>query len=317
LEKRWRLYPAEAEKAKLLTDELDISGSSAQLLLNRGISSPSAAREFLSPQLGNLLSPSLLKDLDKAVQRIVRAIEGSEKISIYGDYDVDGTTSTALLLHFLSCTGARCGYYIPDRMTEGYGLNSDAVRKLAERGTTLIITVDNGISSFDEVVLASTLGVDVIVTDHHQIPDKIPDAFAVINPLQEDCSYPSKELAGVGIAFNLAAGVRAALRERGFWKERNEPAMKAYLDLVALGTIADIAPLTGMNRLFAAYGLKELTKGSRAGVRALKRVSGKDEGDVNVGTVGFQLAPRLNPMRTGSMTPERLSLPAISAPGRA
>lgn len=294
MEKRWALCHLDADRSTSLSRQLGISSLTAQVLINRGIDKPESARAFLTPSLADLHDPQLLKGITEAVCRIATAIEKQEKITVYGDYDVDGTTSTALLVLFLRELGSNCDYYIPDRLKEGYGLNLDAVKSLASKGTNLIITVDNGISSYDETVLASSLGIDIIITDHHQLPDKTPPALAVINPQQDDCSYHYKALAGVGVAFNLVAALRAHLRENGHWNNKKEPNLKKYLDLTALGTIADIVPLLETNRLFAHFGLKELTTSNRPGIRALKKVSAIDDGEINAGKVGFQLAPRLN-----------------------
>ncbi len=294
MEKRWVLCHLDADKSTSLSRQLGISSLTAQVLINRGIDEPESARAFLDPSLADLHNPQLLKGIKEAVGRIETAIEQQEKITVFGDYDVDGTTSTALLVLFLRELGAKCNYYIPDRLKEGYGLNSDAIKSLSSSGTKLIITVDNGISSYDETLLASSLGIDIIITDHHQLPDKTPSALAVINPQQGDCSYQFKALAGVGVTFNLVAALRTHLREKGYWNKKKEPNLKKYLDLTALGTIADIVPLLETNRLFAHFGLKELTTSNRPGIRALKKVSAIDDGDINAGKVGFQLAPRLN-----------------------
>lgn len=294
MEKRWALCHLDGDRSTSLSGQLGISSLTAQVLINRGVDEPESARAFLDPSLADLHNPQQLKGIKEAVVRIETAIEKQEKITVYGDYDVDGTTSTALLLLFLREIGSKCDYYIPDRLKEGYGLNCDAVKSLASSGTKLIITVDNGISSYDETVLASSLGIEVIITDHHQLPDKTPPALAVINPQQDDCSYHFKALAGVGVVFNLVAALRTHLRENGYWNKKKEPNLKKYLDLAALGTIADIVPLLETNRLFAHFGLKELSSSCRVGIRALKKVSAIDDGEINAGKVGFQLAPRLN-----------------------
>lgn len=294
MEKRWVFYHQNIEECKKFAGELNVSPITAHVLKNRGIDSPEDAHRFISPSLSDLHDPFLLKDMQKGIERILLALQKNEKITIFGDYDVDGTTSTALLLLFLKEINANCDYYIPERLKEGYGMNMEAVRHLSQKGTKVIITVDNGISSYNEVELASSLGIDVIITDHHQIPEKLPPAFAIINPQQSNCIYPYKELAGAGIALNLIIALRAKLREMGRWAGKREPNIKKYLDLAALGTIADVAPLMGVNRVITVYGLEELTKSNKPGIRALKKVSGIDSGEVNVGSVGFQLGPRLN-----------------------
>ena len=294
LKKRWIISPRDDEKSHSLSRSLNITLPTSQALVNRGLYDIDSAKTFLNPSLSNLSSPFLLKGMDEAVTRIVRAIEDGILITVYGDYDVDGTTATSLLLHFFNQLEAKCNYYIPHRTKEGYGLNCDAVKTMADRGTKLIITVDNGINAFETIELASTLGMEVIVTDHHQLPSRLPPAYAIINPQQEDCAYPSKELCGAGIAFNLAVALRSRLREAGYWQGRTEPNMKRYLDLVALGVIADIVPLKEDNRLLTVFGLKELSNSKRAGIRALGKVCGRNTEDVGVGAVAFQYAPRLN-----------------------
>jgi len=291
---RWDLFHQDEDRRRLLSKTLNINPLTAQVLINRGIADPEEAEAFLSPSLGRLVSPNLLKGMNKGVKRIYEAIVNSQKITIYGDYDVDGSTSTALLLLFFRETGAICDYYIPHRIKEGYGLNRDSVEKIAGSGTKVIITVDNGITAVDEAALVSSLEMDLIITDHHQPPPELPEAYAIINPLQDGCSYPFKGLSGAGIAFHLIIALRSYLRDKGFWKDKKEPNLKKYLDLVALATIADIVPLKGVNRTLTVFGLKELSKGGRRGIDALKKVSSVDEDDISVGAVAFHMAPRLN-----------------------
>ncbi|MBE9536372.1 MAG: single-stranded-DNA-specific exonuclease RecJ [Proteobacteria bacterium] len=304
MDKRWVLLDkaegtgstesASFESISALSGALCICASTARVLINRGITDLDAASRFLNPSLSHFDSPFLLKGMEPAVKRIMSAIDAGERICIYGDYDVDGTSSTALLLLFLRSTGANCSYYIPDRMKEGYGMNCDAVRRLAGERTGLLVTVDNGISSYEEVELANSLGMDVIITDHHQLPPQLPEAHSIINPQQPDCPYPFKGLAGVGVVFNLVMALRSSLRDAGFWKGREEPNIRKYLDLAALGTIADIVPLQEANRTIAVFGMKELSMASRPGTKALVNVSGRSGEKMGTGIVGFQLAPRLN-----------------------
>ncbi len=294
MDTRWDLFHQDEGLSLLLSKNLNINHLTAQVLINRGIADPGEAGKFLSPSLGHLASPNLLKGMDKGVERIYESIEKSEKITIYGDYDVDGSTSTALLLLFLREVGAKCDYYIPHRIKEGYGLNGAAIEKIAQNGTKVIITVDNGITANNEASLASSLGIDLIITDHHQVPPELPKAYTIINPLQEECAYPFKGLSGAGIAFHFIVALRSYLRDRGFWKEKREPNLKNYLDLVALATIADIVPLKSVNRTLTVFGLKELSKKGRCGINALKTVSSIDEDKVSVGAVAFHMAPRLN-----------------------
>jgi single-stranded-DNA-specific exonuclease len=236
-----------------------------------------------------------MKGMEGAVARIVRAVEAGERIACYGDYDVDGVTSTTLLAGFLRAAGADVETYVPHRLVEGYGLNAAAVGRLASRGVRLLVTLDCGITSVAEVAEAARLGVDVIVVDHHTVPVELPAARAILNPHQPGCGYPSRHLAAVGVAFNLALALRRRLRERGrFGAARPEPNLREALDLVALGTIADVVPLVEVNRVLVRFGLAEIGKARRPGVRALLRVAGVPSGDVAASHVGFRLAPRLN-----------------------
>ena len=292
--KRWRVREPELVLQKTLAASLNISTITSQLLINRGISDIQQAERFLSSTLSDIRSPLGMKGMKEGVERVLKALHNKEKIAIYGDYDVDGITSTSILLMFLKSAGANVSYYIPERIAEGYGLNADAISKLAERGVTLLITVDCGISDHAELKLAKELGMDVIVTDHHEVPDYLPPAYAIINPKQSGCPFPFKNLAGVGVAFNFIIALRASLRDEGFWKEKEVPNLKEYLDLVALGTIADVVPLVDENRIFVKYGLMELTASTKPGIIALKEVSGLNDVPINAGMVGYRLAPRIN-----------------------
>lgn len=292
--KRWRVREPEIQLQKTLAASLNISTITSQLLINRGISDIEQAGRFLSSTLSDIRSPLGMKGMKEGVERVLRALRKKEKIAIYGDYDVDGITSTSILLLFLKSAGANVTYYIPERIAEGYGLNAEAIRKLSEGGVTLLITVDCGISDHAEVIIARELGVDVIVTDHHEVPDDLPAAVAVINPKQQGCLFPFKHLAGVGVAFNFIIALRSTLRDEGFWKGKEVPNLKEYLDLVALGTVADVVPLLDENRIFVKYGLMELTTSVKPGIIALKEVSGLNDVPINTGMVGYRLAPRIN-----------------------
>ena len=249
--------------------------------------------KFLAPSLHDLHDPYLLSGMDASVQRIVEAIRKNEPIAVYGDYDVDGVSGTALLLTFFRSLRLQVTSYIPERKAEGYGVNPEAIRQLAGLGTKLLITVDCGSTALDEVALASVLGCDTIITDHHQPPQTLPDAVAVVNPHQPACSYPNKHLCGVGLVFKLLTALRAQLRQAGVLSDRL-PNLKRHLDLVALGTIADVTPIRGENRVIVQHGLQELSRTLKPGLRALRQVSGRQGKSANVGEVGFQLAPRLN-----------------------
>ena len=267
----------------------------AILLANRRIQSPDQARAFLHPRLSQLKPPSGLKDLGPAVRRMARAVASGESILLFGDYDVDGTTATALLYEFLGACGASVSYYIPHRLKEGYGLKSSHIAEVAvPRHATLLITVDCGSGSHDAVEAASSAGVDVIITDHHAVGDRLPRALAVINPKRRDCTAGLDHLAGVGVAFCLTIALRRHLRETGFWKNRAEPNLKSLCDLVALGTIADMVPLVAENRILAKTGIEVIGSGRRPGLAALKDAAGMGQRPTDSEDVAFRLGPRLN-----------------------
>ena len=291
MQKIWRVRDSDPGIQNHLSSALNISKITAQLLANRGINTADVASDFLKCSLASCHSPFLLKDMDKAVSRIRKAIAKGERILVYGDYDVDGMTSVALLYSALKNLGARVETYIPNRVEEGYGLNSAAIKRSHKDGIGLLITVDCGITSFKEVEQASALKIDVIITDHHEILNsKVPAALAVINPLQSDCKYPFKHLAGVGLAYKL---VKALYDGTPHFAED-------FLDLVSLGTVADIAPLIGENRVLAKHGLDELNRRERVGLSALMDAANFD-GNISSSTIGFVLGPRINAMgRIGS-----------------
>jgi single-stranded-DNA-specific exonuclease len=293
---RWEVL-ADAPGADVLRRELGVHPVVATVLCRRGLSEPSAARSFLHPRLADLPDPRLLLGMDAAVARLVRALEAGERICAYGDYDVDGTTATAVLVSFLRAVGGRVDWYVPRRLDEGYGLNVPAIERIAEApgAPGVLVALDCGITSVAEVDRANALGLEVVIVDHHAVPETLPRAAAILDPWQPGCRYPTKHLAAVGLAFLLVVGLRRALRERGCFASRPEPDLRAYLDLVALGTVADVVPLTGVNRILVKAGLLELGRGTRCGVRALKRVAGLEpDAPVSAGQVGFRLAPRVN-----------------------
>jgi single-stranded-DNA-specific exonuclease len=272
------------DEIQALSDKMNISPLLAQLLWQRGITDEISAAEFLHPSLSQLHDPYALPDMETAVHCIKAAVQDSVKIAVYGDYDVDGITSSAIMLSILHDMGADAIPYLPDRFSEGYGLNSDAVYKLHEQGIGLIITVDCGITAVEEIKLARELGMQVVVTDHHHCSDKLPDAQAVVNPHRPDATYPFASLAGVGVAFKLACaliGLDAAMD---------------YIDIAALGTVADIVPLVGENRVIVKYGLQRIKDNPRLGIKALWQAAGlKDDiSCINTEHIAFQLAPRLN-----------------------
>jgi single-stranded-DNA-specific exonuclease len=291
----WTVLPTDSPQALSLAQELDLSPLIAQLLINRGLYPAPKALEFFSPSLLKLPPPDLMKGMNKAVNRILKAIQEQERIAVYGDYDADGITATALLILFLKPFFPDIRYYIPHRVREGYGLSAAGISLLKEQGVSLIITVDCGISNHEELEFARSLGIEVIVTDHHQISRKgAPSAAAVLNPKQAGCAFPFKELAGVGVAFYLVIALRQALDLQGFFRE-GKPNLKVYLDLVALGTVADVVPLLDVNRILVREGLGVISRSSRMGLTCLKKVCGlQPEAAVSSIDLAFRLAPRIN-----------------------
>jgi single-stranded-DNA-specific exonuclease len=290
----WKIYQTDQLTAADLARELSISSRLAQLLLNRGISDPESARLFLKPALSSLRDPFLFKDMDRAVNCMINAITGRKKIVIYGDFDVDGITSTAIITDFLRQISVETSFFIPGRMTDGYGLNMKRIEEIVSQGARLIIAVDCGAKSRDEAEYLRQKGVDLLVLDHHDLDSELPDVAAMINPQRKDCAFPFKEMASVGLAFYFLIALRRSLREKDFFRGIEEPCLEEYLDIVALGTIADIVPLTDENRIFVSYGLKSFGEAKRPGIRALKRVSQQVDGKITSWNVAFQYAPRLN-----------------------
>lgn len=294
----WRIMPFLRDKAEALSRESGFHPLVCQIFINRGINTPESIKEFLHPKLKNLYDPFRLKDMPQAVERIGHAICNNEKILIFGDFDVDGITASGILNEFLECQGADVMTRLPHRVKEGYGLTKNVVNEAKRHGVKLIITVDCGISDNNAAQVAKRLGIDLIITDHHHPPEELPEALAIINPHQPGCSYPFKELAGVGVAFKLIQalaldrhkGGNDSCGEGGFWP----PEISDYLDLVCLGTIADVVPLYGENRILVKFGLEALERSQRPGIIALKEISGIKENAISVGSVGFALAPRIN-----------------------
>ena len=288
--RRWKLTPRQPEAEDLLCREVGVAPLLARLLVARHITTPAAADCFLNARLSeHLRSPMLFRDMQAAADRVLRAMNGGERIGIYGDYDVDGISGSAILVRFLRALGHEPALYIPHRLRDGYGVSEAGVRTLNAAGARVMITVDCGGVSHREIALAATLGMDTIVCDHHQVSGTPLPAHAVLNPIEADAGFPFHGLCGAGVAFYLALGIRLRLRQAG---HPNLPDLRRYLDLVALGTIADIVPLVEENRVLVKHGLRELMQTQRPGLVALKAVSGVT--DVSTGVVGFRLAPRLN-----------------------
>lgn len=292
MQKRWIIREAPSQDIARIAGEHKISPLLSQILLQRKLVTSEEINQFLHPTLAHLPDPDLMHGMRKATERLIYALKNKEQITIYGDYDVDGTTSTVLLLDFLEALGAKVDFYIPHRMKEGYSLNEEAMRTLAKRGTQLLITVDNGISAVHEAKLIKKLGMDLIITDHHEVPAVLPEAVAILNPKQADCKFSGKELAGVGVAFYLIIALRRALREANLLPDQ-EPNLRQALDLVAVGTIADMAPLTGVNRILVREGLKVLSQKNRPGFAALLEIAGVEE-SVRSDQVAFRIGPRIN-----------------------
>ncbi|MEZ7569929.1 single-stranded-DNA-specific exonuclease RecJ [Streptococcus anginosus] len=262
--------------------KLGLEASVANLVYQRGIQTEEALRDFLEPSLDQLHDPYELHDMDKAVTRIRQAIENYEQILIYGDYDADGMTSASIVKEALEQLGAECQVYLPNRFTDGYGPNASVYKYFIEnQGISLIVTVDNGVAGHEAIELAQSMGVDVIVTDHHSIPEGLPDAYAIVHPEHPEAEYPFKHLAGCGVAFKLATALL-------------EEVQVELLDLVAIGTIADMVSLTDENRILVKYGLSVLKNTQRIGLQELFKIAGIQENEVDEETVGFQIAPRLN-----------------------
>jgi single-stranded-DNA-specific exonuclease len=291
--RRWRRRGEEPDGTRLrsLTDGLGVGQLTARVLGGRG-HDLETGRTFLDASLRDLPDPGLLSGMDRAVERLRRAIAAGEAILVHGDYDVDGISGCALLVETLRRFGANVDFHIPLRLTDGYGLSANALQAAADAGVRVVLSVDCGVSAHEEARLARQLGLDLIVTDHHQPPDPLPEASVIVNPHLPGDAFPGKDLAGVGVAFFLLVALRRALREADHFESGAEPDLRTGLDLVALGTIADLVPLTAVNRILVRSGLLLLDRGVRPGVKALADVARLRR--VTCGTVGFQLAPRLN-----------------------
>lgn len=270
-----------------ITDELRISPITAKILVNRGLSDSDSISRFFDPELDQLHDPFLMMDMEKAVDRVIDALIEKERIFIYGDYDVDGITSVSMLYLFLKDLGGVVKYYIPDRQLDGYGLSEHGIGEAQKWGADLIISVDCGITSINEVNIAAEAGIDVIISDHHEPGEILPNAAAVINPKRLDCPYPFSELAGIGVAYKLANAISI---KWGLSPSSHEK----YIDLVAIGSAADIVPLINENRVFVKHGLAKLNEEGSIGIRALLETARLNKGPINVGQIVFGMAPRIN-----------------------
>ncbi|MBU0698257.1 MAG: single-stranded-DNA-specific exonuclease RecJ [Pseudomonadota bacterium] len=295
MKKRWQILQPDPQSIETLCKTLNCHRATAAALVNRKITSAKKALVFLNAALNHLRPPADIKDMDAAVRRIVDAVIRHEHILIFGDYDVDGVTATAILLEFFRYIGTKVSYYIPHRAKEGYGLQVNHISEFARpRGITLIITVDCGSGSHDAVKAAQAAGIDVIITDHHIPPGNLPQAVAVVNPKRSECTSGFNDLAGVGVAFYMLLCLRKQLRDINFWQNRPQPNLKKVCDLVALGTLADMVPLVDENRILSKNGLDIINTGDRLGIKALLNVSGIQRHAVDAEDMVFRLIPRLN-----------------------
>jgi single-stranded-DNA-specific exonuclease len=306
LKKNWIYSDIDFSTVEKIRKHFCLKDSVARLIVKRIGSDYNAIESFIKPELRSLPDPSLMTELEKGAERLVGAIINKEKIAIYGDYDADGITATALLLLFLKEINYPVDFYIPDRIKEGYGLNKEAIDLLKAKGIDLIVTVDCGISDYEVVEYSRQKGIDFIVTDHHIPPKILPNASAVINPKRKDCKFPFKELAGVGVAFYLLIELRKQLRKKGYFNIVKEPNLKTFLDLVAIGTIADMVPLLGPNRVFVKFGLEEINSTKRKGLKILREELLIETLDVR--SVSFRIAPRINASGRVSSPIEALKL---------
>jgi single-stranded-DNA-specific exonuclease len=314
MDTHWDIQAPDPEQVRRLARRLDTTPLTASLLINRGIVSAAAARRFLNPALSAIQPPPEVKDIEHAAERMARALTAEEKILIFGDYDVDGVTGTAILLDFIGQAGRRADHYIPHRRREGYGLKVRHVEDvILAGGYTLVVTVDCGISSHEAIEAANRHGVDVIVTDHHTPSNgPLPPALAVVNPKRSDCPACLEHLAGVGMAFYLLIQLRTHLRRIGFWRRRPEPNLSHLCDLVALGTVADMVPLRDENRAFTQTGLRLMTRSRRPGLRALMDTSRIDPRHIEADDISFRLAPRIN--AAGRMEHADLAVDLLTTP---
>lgn len=285
MKKKWEFYDTDEELVQKLSQELKVSSILITILMNRKTTDPEKIRIFLNPTRKDFYNPFLLNDMEIAVERILKAIEQKEKVLIYGDYDADGITSITVLKKFLEERGLTADYYIPNRLEEGYGLNKNAIEKIAKQKYSLMITVDCGISAIEEIKLANNLGIETIITDHHETVETLPEAMAVVDPKRKDNTYPFRDLAGVGVVYKLiqALSIRLDLDEKEFLK---------YLDIVCIGTISDIVPLVDENRVIAKLGLKLIERTKNKGLKKL--IDSCNYTSIDANMISFGVAPRIN-----------------------
>ena len=297
MNKKWECYELDEEKVKKLADEYNINDILARILVNKGITNKEEIELFINPTRKDFHDPFLMPDMEITVDRILKAIQEKEKIIIYGDYDADGITSITVLKNFLEERGLEVSSYIPNRLDEGYGLNKEAIKKIYDDGFKLMITVDCGITGTNEIDYANSLGIETLITDHHEPAEVLPNALAVVDAKRKDNKYPFNQLAGVGVVFKLiqAISIKLGLPEKEYLK---------YLDIVCIGTISDIVPLVDENRVIAKLGLKLVAQTKNIGLKELLNVIGFKTIDSNA--ISFGVAPRIN--ACGRMGNEKLAL---------
>ena len=311
MQTQWKILQPDNDLVREIQQGIQCHPLTAAVLANRKIGSARQAADFLQSSLETLPAPSGLKGIRKATERLIRALRNKENIMVFGDYDADGVTATSVMFNFLKTAGAEVFYHLPHRIEEGYGLSPMHIMQLAvPHHVGLIITVDCGSSSFDAVAAAKRFGIDVIITDHHNIDGGIPDAYAVINPKIADQPAELFDLAGVGVAFYLVIAMRTALREQGWWENRPEPNLKSYCDFVAIGTVADMVSLKGVNRILARAGLQQINKDPRPGIRALCSAAGIRHTPINAEDISFRLGPRIN--AAGRMAHPRIAFDLLN-----
>jgi single-stranded-DNA-specific exonuclease len=287
LKYRWIISTISDEHAvQKLAQAISVSPTIARILVTRGVKTFEQAKQFFRPSLADLHDPFLMDGMDKAVERAMRAVEAGERMAIYGDYDVDGTNSAAMLYLFFKELGANVDFYIPDRFTEGYGISLTGIDRLASTGVSLIITIDCGITAVDQALYATSRGIDVIICDHHEAGDTIPAAYAVLDPIKPGCNYPFKFLSGCGVGFKLMQGIAV--------RQGNVESIHSFLDFVAIAAAADIVPLVGENRSLVSHGLRKLNDSPRPGIRGLLECAGIKRGNLGTAQIVFGIAPRIN-----------------------
>ncbi|MCK4428145.1 MAG: single-stranded-DNA-specific exonuclease RecJ [candidate division Zixibacteria bacterium] len=296
MQAKWEFFPEpDQQQVKNLASEFSLPPVIAKILASRGLDTKEKAEKFLNPSLSDLCDPYLLPDMDKGVERVIRALKEKEKVMIFGDYDVDGITATSLLFLVLNKLGGEVSYYLPNRLIEGYGLSEEGITEAEKRGVRLIISVDCGITAVNEVIFAKEKGIDTIITDHHEPQEFLPEAVAIINTKRKIArqdspqvdEYPGGELSGVGVAFKFAQAIYRRLGQ-------DETELEDHLDLVALGTAADIVPLVGENRILTKFGMNQIARTTKSGLKSLIFVSGILGQQIGTGQVVFILAPRIN-----------------------